>query len=320
MPARLDAAQRPGGERRTEADLHQIFRLVHLHRVPDEQRAEITEGDPPEAAGAQRTAERPVHRDPGRIDDIGVRPTAASVGEAGSPSGARPMSSGRRRTRRLSGSSRTSTTMPSARHAVRQPARDDQALQPRQQDDGANADAGERQAHRQTASADEPIGQEQPLAGIAQADAAAAHQQAERRIELPRLLHQRRQQQSGADQHHAQLVHDQRATPIHQPAKRWAHDRRDDEAERECAGRRAAIPAELVEDRREQQRERGARIHRHAHGDEDDGDDHPAIEERQTRSGVARTSSAFRRASRAWRSPYFIPSSLSPSGSRKNTA
>ena len=82
----------------------------------------------------------------------------------------------------------------------------------------------------------------------------------------------------------------------------------------------AALPAELVEDRREQQRERSARIHGDTHGDEDNRHDHPAIEKRQACLDGFHRVAALRRASRACRSPYFIPSSFSPSGSRKNTA
>src|SRR2546426_4030087 len=43
----------------------------------------------------------------------------------------------------------------------------------------------------------------------------------------------------------------------------------------------APLPAELVEDRREEQREGGARVGPHANRDEGDGDDDPAVEEGQ---------------------------------------
>ena len=116
--------------------------------------------------------------------------------------------------------------MPRARHAVRQPARVINALQPRQQDDRADADAGEGEAHGEASAANEPVGQEQPLACVAKADAAAADQHAERGVELPRLVHQRGQQQSDSDQDNAQLVDHQRAAPVHQPAKKTGSGRR----------------------------------------------------------------------------------------------
>src|SRR2546426_3809287 len=46
-------------------------------------------------------------------------------------------------------------------------------------------------------------------------------------------------------------------------------------------GRYAPLPADLVEDRREDQREGGARVAPHAHRDEGDGYDDPAVEEGQ---------------------------------------
>ena len=296
---------------------------MDLHRVPDEQRAEIPDRDPPETTRAHGAAQRPVHRDPGRIDDVCARSAdgaharqAVTIGFETDVLWPSPHQQIERQ--------QQNQDHDAQRQARGSPARaHDHALEPWQQDDRAHADTGKREAHREPAAADEPVGQEQSLAGVTQADAAAAHQHAECRVKLPWFLHQRRQQQSRTDQDHPQFIHDQRAALVHQPAKRWAHDCRHDEAEREGAGRRAAIPAELVEDRREQQGECGARIHRHAHGDEDDGHDDPAIEERQARIAGAlrrRRHRRFRRASRAWRSPYFMPSSLSPSGSRKNTA
>ena len=81
-------AQRPGRVRRAEADLDQILRLVHLHRVPGEQAAEDSR-----AAIHQKRAVR--------IARASVQSTATQAGsttfagraaggrrvEAGSPSG-----------------------------------------------------------------------------------------------------------------------------------------------------------------------------------------------------------------------------------------
>jgi len=66
-----DETEGPGRAAGGETDLGQVFGLVHLHRVPDEEAAEIAEREPPEARRAQRTAERPIHRRPGPVDDIG---------------------------------------------------------------------------------------------------------------------------------------------------------------------------------------------------------------------------------------------------------
>jgi hypothetical protein len=53
-------AQRPDRRVRREANIDQVFRLVHLHRVPSEQTAEITDGDPPEPGGAKRAWQCPI--------------------------------------------------------------------------------------------------------------------------------------------------------------------------------------------------------------------------------------------------------------------
>src|SRR2546428_5342571 len=98
---------------------------------------------------------------------------------------------------------------------------------------------------------------------------------------MPRLAHQRGQQQPGGHEPHAQLDHDSGPTAIQQAAKEGAQTGEDEKAEGDCTGRYAPLPAELVEDRREEQREGGARVDPHAHRDEGDGHDDPAVEEGQ---------------------------------------
>src|SRR5438034_461933 len=83
--------------------------------------------------------------------------------------------------------------------------------------------------------------------------------------------------------------------PIAQQAGGGAQDRRDEKAEGECAGRHAPLPAELVEDRREEQREGGACVDAHAHGDEGDGHDDPAVEEGRTQGDPKRACRSCRR-------------------------
>src|SRR2546428_676883 len=109
----------------------------------------------------------------------------------------------------------------------------------------------------------------------------AAGEGGERGVEMPRLGHRRGQQQPGGHEPPAQLDHDSRPTGIHQAAKGGAQNGGDEKAEGECTGRYAPLPAELVEDRREEQREGGARVDPHAHRDEGDGHDDPAVEEGQ---------------------------------------
>ena len=181
-----DEAERPRRVGRREADLDQVLGLVHLHRVPGEEAAEVAERDPPEARGAHGAAERPVDRGPRRVDDVRRARRGGAARATRSPSGSSPMSSGRRRSSRLSGDQHEQHEQAHGQQAVRQPARPIRRLQPRQQDDRADADAGERDAHRQAAPAHEPVGQEERLAGVAEADAAAADQHAERRVEVPR--------------------------------------------------------------------------------------------------------------------------------------
>ena len=125
----------------------------------------------------------------------------------------------------------------------------------------------------------------------AQAHAARADQHTQRDVKVPGLVDQRGEQQSDRHQAHAQLHHDPRAVAIHQAAEQGAQNCRNEETERERTRRHAAFPAELIEDRREQQRKRGARADTHAHRHERDGDDHPAVEERQAPGdhGVTRT-------------------------------
>src|SRR6185312_1286729 len=82
-------------------------------------------------------------------------------------------------------------------------------------------------------------------------------------------------------QRNTKLHHRARTGAIHQTADQRAHEARYDKTEGEGARSDAALPAELVQDRREEQRERGARVDADPHRDEGDGDDDPAVEERK---------------------------------------
>ena len=183
------------------------------------------------------------------------------------------------RTKRLIGASTTSTMMPMAVQAVRQPVCSIMCCTQGSKRHRADADAGKGEPHRQPAAADEPVRQKQRLAGIAEADAAGADQHADGEIEMPGLRRQRRQQQPSCHQRHPKLHHPARTKPVHHPADQGTDGRGDHEAEREGPRGDAALPAELIDDRRKEQRERGARIDADRHGHEGDDDDDPAVEE-----------------------------------------
>src|SRR6516165_12554072 len=63
-------SERPGSLARRETNLDQILCLMDLDRIPGEETTEIASGDPPKAAGMQRSPERPVNRRPGGVYDI----------------------------------------------------------------------------------------------------------------------------------------------------------------------------------------------------------------------------------------------------------
>ena len=110
---------------------------------------------------------------------------------------------------------------------------------------------------------------------------AAAHQHAEREIELPRPLDRRRERQPGGEHQHAGQNHDARPTHVQDAPDHRAYDRRHQKTEREGAGGEAAIPAELIDQRRHQQGERGPGGHAQGHRHKRDADDHPAVIKRQ---------------------------------------
>src|SRR5688500_8824344 len=101
-------------------------------------------------------------------------------------------------------------------------------------------------------------------------------------------------QHANAGKANPDLERDARTVAIHEAAEQRAEESRDQETERERARGDAALPAELVEDRREEQRERGARVDAHAHGDERHGDDDPAVKERPAAVAHASPSASAR--------------------------
>ena len=148
----------PAGVRRAEADLDEILRLMDLHRVPGEEPEEITDGDPPEAARPNGPGERPVDCRPPGVHDV------------------RASGSGRAARGGVAIGQEADILGPSSQHEIQRdqhaqhqkaerpaggaPAGSrDERLQPRQEDDRADADAGEGDAHRQTAPAHEPVRQ-----------------------------------------------------------------------------------------------------------------------------------------------------------------
>ena len=126
----------------------------------------------------------------------------------------------------------------------------DQVLHPWQQHDRSDTDACECNADGEPAPPHEPVGQEQGLSGIAETDAAATDQHADRQIQMPGLRGQRRQQQAARHQDHAQFHDGSRTEAIHHPSHQGTHYARDQKSERECAGGDATLPMEFVDDGR----------------------------------------------------------------------
>src|SRR5205085_1104035 len=75
------------------------------------------------------------------------------------------------------------------------------------------------------------------------------------------------EQQPDTHRGDAKLDDKPRAALIHEPPDKWGYDRRDEKPERKRARRQTAVPAKLVEHRREQEREGGARIDPDRHRD-----------------------------------------------------
>ena len=112
----------------------------------------------------------------------------------------------------------------------------------------AHAHPGEGNAHGQTATAHEPVGEEERLAGISQAVGATADEHAERGIQVPRLAHHRGQHQPGRHASHADLDHHPRSAAIHEAADQGTQDSRDQKSKGKRPCRHAALPAKLIED------------------------------------------------------------------------
>src|SRR5207237_2917278 len=97
----------------------------------------------------------------------------------------------------------------------------------------------------------------------------------------PRLADQAAEQQPDPHRGDAKLDDKPRAALIHEPPDKWGYDRRDEKPERKRARRQTAVPAKLVEHRREQEREGGARIDPDRHRDKRNRDQDPAVKERR---------------------------------------
>jgi len=151
------------------------------------------------------------------------------------------------------------------------------------------------EAERQTALTDEPVRQVERLAGVAEADAAAADQKPHGQIEVPDLRGERRQQQAAGHQQHPAFHHHARPEPIHHAADQRAKDGGDDKAERERSCREAAFPVKFIDDRRKEQREGRARIHADGHRHEGDDHDHPAVEEARAHGSAILSKSVTKR-------------------------
>ena len=250
---------------------------MNLHRVPDVQSAEIAERYPPEPRCAHGAQQGPVDAGPIVIDHIGhrlargrrrgiaVRPQPDILGTLAQ------QQIDRRQHHEDQDSHRRAGGAPSGLL--------NHVLHPWQQRHRADADAGECQPDRKASPANEPVGQKQRLTGIAEADAPRADHDADGDVEMPGLGRQRRQQHAARHQGDAEFHHDTGAGAIHQAADQRTDGAGNQEAERKRPRRDPAFPAELVDDRRKEQRKRGAGIHPDRHGDESHADDDPAVKE-----------------------------------------
>src|SRR5262249_46598344 len=129
---------------------------------------------------------------------------------------------------------------------------DDDALHPRQQDDGTDANAGERQAHGEPTPAYEPVGQKERMRRVAERQAAATHEQAQREVELPGGGHELSQEKPAAYNHGPKEHHSTWPMAVHQAAQERRRDRRHERPDRESTGGQAKRPAKLVEERRKE--------------------------------------------------------------------
>jgi hypothetical protein len=149
------------------------------------------------------------------------------------------------------------------------------------------------EADRKAAPAHEPVGQKQRLAGVAEADAAAADQHADRQVKMPWLRRQRRQQQTAAHQDDAKL-HDGAGTmAIHHAADQRTQHARNQKAKRKGSRRDPAFPAELPDDWREQQRKSRTGRDANCHGDERHRNDDPTVKEGKPHQEACFLSGAF---------------------------
>ena len=250
---------------------------MHLYRVPDVQPAEITEADPPESRRAQRPRQGPIGRGPDGIDDVGNGLGGGGV-RRGVAIRQQPHVLGSLAQQKIDRREHDQHHQPHRGTGRAPAALLDRILHPGQQRHRADADTGKGDADREPPPTDEPVRQEQRLPGIAKTDAAGPDHHANGEIEVPGLSRQRREQQPAPHQHDTGQHHRARTGAVHQAADQRADNRRRHKAKGECAGGDTALPAEFGEDRREEQREGGTRVDADRHGDEGDGDNHPAVE------------------------------------------
>src|SRR5262249_43178895 len=149
----------------------------------------------------------------------------------------------------------------------------DQGLQPGQYEDRAHTDAREGHAHGQAAPAYEPVREKERLTSIAQTVGTPTDKHTECGIQVPWLVYQWGQHQPSGHESHPHLDYCPWPTAIHQAADAGAQGRRDEEAKRKRPSRHASLPAELVENRREEQRKGGARVDAQAHSDKGNSHD-----------------------------------------------
>ena len=173
-----DRTQCPGRGSRREADFDQIFRLVHLHCIPNVKSAEIAKRYPPEARGTERARQRPIGRSPAPINDISgeTRRTArgaSPIGRQADVLGAVPQQQVRRYQEDKDHKPKhPATRTPAIPH--------DHRLQQRQEGYRTEPDTGEGNAESKPTLPGEPVSEIKRLPDVRETIDAAADERAER--------------------------------------------------------------------------------------------------------------------------------------------
>src|SRR6516225_6575008 len=236
---------------RRKTDLDQVFRLMDLDGIPGKQTAEIADRQPPEAPRLQRPPECPIDRRPGLVDN--VRRVIAGRTARNDPIGTKPDIFGPVLEQQVERPQEHEQQNPELNTREAPSRRLDQPSEPGQDCDRADADPREGNAEGKPAPADKPVRQIKRLARIGEAIDTATGERTQGQVKLPRLADEAGQNQTRSHRKDTKFDDDPRTPQIHQPPDKRGDDGRDEKPEREGTGGHPSIPAELGEDRWEQE-------------------------------------------------------------------